>query len=221
MSTVTFTRSSSAASHHAIVLPIEMPSVAMRDAIDVGPLDEEVERAQAVVDHHSPQHLTLPQHGLERVGFGRVAALAEDPVVDGERDVAETGEFLRVRDRLQIAATVNEFQLADLVAAAMRVVEEHRGNRVRSRPAVARDTRGPSRCRSGRGPRSRARSRRAVPRCVSCRRSGVCDRGDRPTSRRAPGDDSLVPASALPVAPPCRRAWGVRPCQRAPGGHVD
>ena len=30
MSTVTFTRSSSAASHHAIVLPIDMPSVPTR-----------------------------------------------------------------------------------------------------------------------------------------------------------------------------------------------
>ena len=36
MSTVTLTRSSSAASHHAIVLPIDMPSVPMRAASTSG-----------------------------------------------------------------------------------------------------------------------------------------------------------------------------------------
>ena len=56
MSTVTFTRASSAASYHAIVLPIDMPSVRDARGVDVGPRDEPVERAQAVVDHHSPQH---------------------------------------------------------------------------------------------------------------------------------------------------------------------
>ena len=140
MSTVTFTRSSSAASHHAIVLPIEMPSVATRSRIHVGPIDQEVERPQAVVDHHAPEHLALPQHGLERVFFRRVAALAEDPVVDAERDVAAVGQRLRVRRRLQVAAAVDELLLADRVAAAVRVVEEH-GRRAARRVARPRDER--------------------------------------------------------------------------------
>ena len=57
MSTVALMRSSSAASHHAIVLPIDMPSVAMRCAVDVIARQKKVDGAQAVVDHHSPQHL--------------------------------------------------------------------------------------------------------------------------------------------------------------------
>ena len=73
MSTVTFTRSSSAASHHAIVLPIEMPSVPMRGRSTSARVHEVVERAQAVVDHHAPEHLALPEHRLEHVDFGRVA----------------------------------------------------------------------------------------------------------------------------------------------------
>jgi hypothetical protein len=36
MSTVTFTRSSSAASHQAMVLPMEMPSVAIREGSTSG-----------------------------------------------------------------------------------------------------------------------------------------------------------------------------------------
>ena len=53
--------------------------------IDVRPRDQPVHRPQAVVDHHAPQHLTFPQHRLEHVGLGRVAALAEHPVIDGQR----------------------------------------------------------------------------------------------------------------------------------------
>ncbi len=102
-----------------------MPSVARRALIDVGAGDEPVHRAQAVVDHHAPEHLALPQHGLEHVAFGGVAALAEDPVVDGQGDVAEVGQDFRVRHRLQVAAALDQFLLADRVAAAVRVVEEH------------------------------------------------------------------------------------------------
>ena len=54
-----------------------------------------------------------------------MAALAEDPVVDRERDVSEVGQLLGVRHRLQVASPVDELQLADLVTAAVRVVEEH------------------------------------------------------------------------------------------------
>ena len=57
--------------------------------------------------------------------FGRVASLAEDPVVDGQRDIAEVRQHLRVGRWLQVAPAVDEFLLADLVAAAVGVVEEH------------------------------------------------------------------------------------------------
>src|SRR4029450_12496549 len=49
---------------------------------------------------------------------GGVAALAEDPVVDRERNAAETGELFRVRHRLQGASSVAELLLAGLFARA-------------------------------------------------------------------------------------------------------
>ena len=93
--------------------------------VHVGPLQQHVQGAEAVVDHHAPQDLASPEHQLEHVQLGRVAALAEDPVVDRERDEAEIGQLLRVRLRLQVAAALDELLLADRVAAAVRVVEEH------------------------------------------------------------------------------------------------
>ena len=95
--------------------------------IDVGTLQEHVHGAQAVVDHHPPEDLALQQHRLEHVEFGGVAALAEDPGVDADGDVAEVGQRLGVRRRLQVAAALDELRLADLVAAAVRVAEDDAG----------------------------------------------------------------------------------------------
>jgi hypothetical protein len=90
-------------------------------------MDEPVESAQAVVDHHSPQHVALPEHGLEGIQLARVAALAEDPVVDAEGHVALGRQCLRIRLGLQVASSLDELPLADVVATAVGVVEEDGG----------------------------------------------------------------------------------------------
>jgi hypothetical protein len=54
-----------------------------------------------------------------------MAALAEDPVVDAERDVSPIGQRLGVRLGLQVTSSLDELLLADRVAPAVGVVEQH------------------------------------------------------------------------------------------------
>ena len=186
MSTVTLIRSSSAPSHHAMVLPIDMPTVPIRAVSTSGRCDQPVERAQAVVDHHSPQHPALPEHGLEHVELAGVAALAEHPVVDAEDGVAEIGQRLRVRHRLQIGAALEKLLLADGVAAAVRVVEDDAGVRpgaLRRPRHVGRNGLDPVEIEV---PRLEDDSRpRSASLALARRRSAAADRADRRATRTA------------------------------------
>ncbi len=101
-----------------------MPRVADPRAVHVAARQQPVEGADRVVDHHSPEHLALPEHRLEGVELRGVAALAEAPVVDAQGDVALVGERLRVRHGLQVRPARDELLLPDVVAAAVRVVED-------------------------------------------------------------------------------------------------
>ncbi len=92
--------------------------------VDVAAAEQPVDGPDRVVDHHSPQDPALPEHRLEGVELRGRAALAEAPVVDREDDVPLLDQGLRVGDRVQVGAAVDELLLADVVAPAVGVVED-------------------------------------------------------------------------------------------------
>ena len=118
------TRGSRAASHQALVEPIEMPKAPIRVRVDLRPAGQVADGLHLVEHHHAPQHAAAPQHLLESVVFaqatiGNVLPLGKAPAIDGQRDDAFFGHDRGVGR--QHCAAANELVLAQLIGAAMRV----------------------------------------------------------------------------------------------------
>ena len=93
--------------------------------VDVGPGLQVVERADAVVEHHAPQHLAAPEHELEERTLRAAAALAKHPVLDAERGVALGSQHRSIGRLLERIAPADELLLTQRVVAAVCVVVEH------------------------------------------------------------------------------------------------
>ena len=81
-----------------------------------------VDRADAVVHHHPPHHLAVPEHPLEYGVLRQPAPLAEGPSVDAQRAVAHARQHIGVGRVVQGLASVQQLVLAQLVVAAVGVV---------------------------------------------------------------------------------------------------
>ena len=97
----TLTRGSSAASHHALVEPMDHPKCAQPSRVNLGPAGQVVQRAKLIEHHHPEQYLPPPEHQLEGILFARLTigfllALAETPAIDGQRDQAFLGTYRSV-----------------------------------------------------------------------------------------------------------------------------
>ncbi len=104
-----------------------MPTVPSLLGVDVGAADQVVHRLQRVVNHHSPEHAAVPERVLEEIELRAFRALAENPRIEAQRVVTQRSQEFRVRRFAHVLAAFQKFGLADLVAAAVRVIEQHRG----------------------------------------------------------------------------------------------
>ena len=89
--------------------------------------DQIVQGAHTVVDHHAPEHLTLPQHLRKEIVFGASPALAKIPAVDAQGGVTAGAQRCVIGRILQRLAATEKFVLAELVIAAVGVVVEDAG----------------------------------------------------------------------------------------------
>jgi len=95
--------------------------------IDLWPGLQVVDGPNAVIDHHAPQHLAVPQHLFEELGLCAPAPLPEIPCVATQHAIAQIGQRFSIGRRLQRSPPGDKLILAQLIVATVRVmVEDHR-----------------------------------------------------------------------------------------------
>ena len=127
MSTQTLIRSSSAAVHHAMVLPIDSPTVAIRLGVHLGPGEPGSPRPRSESYTIMP-HSTWPFHSISLKASSsiRVARSPKIQVSMHRARHAEPGQKLGVGRRGELLAAVKQFPLAERVVAAVRMVVQNR-----------------------------------------------------------------------------------------------